>query len=582
MRHASAEKNSSTADAPSTAETSAEDKGKPLPTITVIVNGLADKQLENAKQYLEIDDEKQVKNPTYSEYLIAQGVQQIQDSLKPFGYYLAEVTVNTQRTPALWTVTYDVERGKPVRADKVVIRIEGEGEQQDVYQQLVNDYPIKTGDILVQEKYKDFKGELAKLATTYGYFDGHFTKKQIVMGKDYQHADIAVTYDTSQRYAFGDTSIKQDFLDDDVFQRFITYQTGEPYSAKAIANVQRDLYNSNYVKMVDVSAEPVKADKTVPVDFVLTPKKNKKHTFAIGYGTDTGVRGKYDFDWRWVNRRGHQFNSKLFVSQKHQELGIAYRIPALRPATDHYQLFAKFSKDQGGDIHSTLWNMGTAYRDVAGNWERQVGIKWQEEDFSVGNDGGNISLLTPFAALTYRHVDDPLNITRGALLKAEVTGGHESLLSDVSFLQAVAEAKGIRKIKQHKVKLTGAIGRTWVNDFHHLPAAYRFFTGGDRTIRGYAFNSIGDHDSSGDNIGGNKLFYASAEYEYFFTDSMAGAVFVDAGDAYSADKATVKVGAGVGFHYYSPIGPIRLDVGHGFDKDRGDKFRVHLNIGPEF
>lgn len=553
------------------------------PLLTVIINGIKDETLlDNAKAFLDLHkgNGEAVKNTSYARFLSDAGVAQIQQSLHPFGYYLAEVEMQREESDSAWTVTYTVTLGKPVTVKTIDVSIDGDGKNHNEFNKLVKKYPLKVGDVLLQQKYTAFKDDVLALATTDGFFDGKFTQAQIILSDDLEKADILVAYDAGRRYVFGQTTFKQDFLDDDVFQRFVTYSVGEAYSSKSIADVQRDLYNSNYVKMIDVTAEPVTADKNVPVEFAITPKKNKKHTFALGYGTDTGVRGKYDFDWRWVNRRGHQFKADAYAAQKKQSAGAEYRIPAAKPATDYYKFFARVARDVSGSKDSVLWNLGAAYHDQKGNWEREFGIKWQQENFTLGNDSGNIGLLVPYTTLTYRKVDNPMNISRGTLFSTTVKGAHESALSDVSFLQAVARAKAIRRYGDvNKITLSGAVGRTWVGDFHRLPAAYRFFTGGDKTVRGYKFSSIGDRDSSNTNIGGNKMYYLSAEYEYFFRENMAAAVFVDAGDAYSTDSAKLKVGAGVGFHYYSPIGPIKVDIAHGFDEP-GDKVRLHLNIGP--
>lgn len=553
------------------------------PALTVSINGLNDETLlANAKAFLEIDKEngQVIKNRSYLQFLSEAGVEQIQQSLQPFGYYLATVDMQRDEGEKAWKVTYNVTLGKPVTVKHIDVTIAGEGKSQQEFKLLVADYPLKIGETLRQQRYTAFKDDLLALATTDGYFEGKFTQKQIILSDDLEKADIVVAYDTGKRYVFGKTTFTQDFLDDDVFQRFVTYQDGAAYSSKSIADVQRDLYNSNYVKMIDVTAEPVAKDKNVPVNFAITPKKNKKHTFAFGYGTDTGIRAKYDFDRRWVNRRGHQFKANVYAAQEKQSLGAEYRIPAARPATDYYKFFANAKRDVSGSKDSLLWNLGAAYHDQHGNWVREVGIKWQQEDFTLGNDSGNVGLLTPYASLTYRKVDNPLNISRGLLLSASVAGAHKSALSDVSFLQAVARAKVVRRFgKVNKVSLSGGVGRTWVSDFHQLPADYRFFTGGDKTIRGYRFESIGERDSSNTNIGGNKMYYMSAEYEYFFRKDMAAAVFVDAGDSYAENSAKLKIGAGVGFHYYSPIGPIKVDIAHGFDEP-GDDIRLHLNIGP--
>ncbi len=552
--------------------------------IKVNITGIENaKQKENAQAFLDLyaENDKPVKAPVYINYLAEKGVEQIQQSLQPFGYYLSEVELTQKQTDKRWEFNYHVKLGKPLILKKKLVTLGGTGKNHPEFVKELNQFPLNVGDKVNQEEYTNFKESLVATAVNYGFFDGDFTRKAIIIGDDYDTADIQLNYDTGPRYLFDHVYIKQDFLDQDVFERYQSFGKGTPYSTQNIADLQRDLYNSGYVKTIDVEAKPNKASKTVPVELTITPKKNKQHKFGIGYNTDTGVNGKYDFDWRWVNRRGHKFNSELFASQKLQKAGLKYTIPGKKPATDNYVLFANMKRDRSGDIEDTLWNMGVAYRDKKGNFAREFGIKWQQEHFTVGNDSGNIGLLTPYARFTYLRTDNPLDTHDGLLLGLTLTGAHTSVLSDTSFFQAIADAKYIKRFgEKHKMLIGGSIGRTWTKDFHELPASYRFFTGGDRTIRGYRFNDIGDTDSSGKNIGGNKMFYTSAEYEYFFRPKMAGAVFVDAGDAYSSGVANIKVGAGFGFHYYSPIGPIKINLAHGFDKP-GDKVRLHLSIGPE-
>ncbi len=561
----------------------AADKAENLPQLKVSVHGLDGALQKNAEAFLDIWSErnKPVKNQPYIRFLIKSGEEQIKQALQPFGYYLSQVKLTFDEYKDTWQVTYRIDKGPPVRVQKTTIMIDGEGKDNAEFQQLLANYPLKTGDVLLQESYTGFKNDLVALATTEGYFDAQFTKKQIVLSDDLRSADIFLTYDTGKRYTFATVNIKQDFLDQDVFERYKTFEPGEVYSTTAIADLQRDLYNSGYIKTIDVDAKPDHKEKNVPVDFNIIPKKRKRHRFAIGYGTDSGVRLRYDFDWRWVNRRGHRFKSRLFASEKLQEGGVEYHIPGRRPADDFYKLFADTKHDRSGDINSTLWRIGGSYIDQKGNLTREFGIKWQQEDFTIGNDNGNVALLTPYVHFTYRKADNLLETNDGILLDTWFTAGHKGALSDITLFQAIGRAKYIKRLGEpHKITLSGAAGRTWTDDFHQLPSVYRFFTGGDTTIRGYRYEIIGDRDSSGAIVGGDRMFYGSAQYEYFFKPKMAVAAFIDAGDAYSEGSANIKLGAGLGFHYYSPVGPIKVDVAHGFDEP-GSTVRLHLVIGPD-
>ncbi|MBS9777273.1 MAG: outer membrane protein assembly factor [Gammaproteobacteria bacterium] len=557
-----------------------------LPILSVTISGLENEEyLKNAKAFLDIykDNGKSIKNESYTRYLTNVGVEQIQQSLQPFGYYSAKIDSTINESKNQWLVNYNITLGKPVRVNSSEILITPDKLQKSEFTILKEAFPLKKGDILQQEKYSDFKNKMLAIATTDGYFDGHFTRKQIMLSDSLLTADIYLTYDTGHRYTFGDVTIEQDFLDQDFVNRYKTFHSGQVYSSTDIATLQRDLYNSGYAKVIDVEAAPNKKTKQVPVTLKVTPKKNKKHTFGFGYGTDNGLRGLYNFDWRWVNRKGHKFKSEIFASEKQFKTGVEYTIPGDRPAYDTYQVFANFDRLWGDNSkESTTWNLGASYKDANGNLSREFGIKWQQEHFSIGNDNGNVGLLTPYARLTYRKVDDPLHIKDGLYIDGYFTAASDSLLSNISLFQAKGDAKYIKTFSDvNRIKLAAGTGRIWTEDFHRLPVAYRFFTGGDKTIRGYKYESIGDTDSSGTVVGGNKMYYMSAEYEYFFKENMAAAAFVDAGDAYSNESAKLKIGAGLGFHYYSPIGPIKVDVAHGFDEP-GDTFRFHLSIGPEF
>ena len=80
-----------------------------------------------------------------------------------------------------------------------------------------------------------------------------------------------------------------------------------------------------------------------------------------------------------------------------------------------------------------------------------------------------------------------------------------------------------------------ALGATWTDDFDRIPPSMRYFAGGDRSIRGYAFENIGSRDAGDNNIGGRYLAVGSLEYEYYFKPDWAAAAFIDAGDAYIND-----------------------------------------------
>jgi translocation and assembly module TamA len=154
-------------------------------------------------------------------------------------------------------------------------------------------------------------------------------------------------------------------------------------------------------------------------------------------------------------------------------------------------------------------------------------------------------------------------------------------MSDVSLLQGRATLKGIvpaglgaRLIAQ----LT--LGATSTQDFARLPPELRFFAGGDRSVRGYGYQDLGDRDAEGLAIGGRYLATTSFEYEREFRPGWSAATFVDAGDVWSEGRPQLEFGVGAGLRWQSPVGPIRIDVAHGFDEIAGG-WQLHLSAGPD-
>jgi translocation and assembly module TamA len=165
-------------------------------------------------------------------------------------------------------------------------------------------------------------------------------------------------------------------------------------------------------------------------------------------------------------------------------------------------------------------------------------------------------------------------------LQLSVRGASEGVLSDTSFIQPMVSGKWIYSFANStRLIARGSAGITSVTEFDKLPTSLRFFTGGDKTVRGYAYNVIGP-SVGGDVVGGKNLLESSLEYEVPVSEKWSIAAFADIGDAFD-DSPDYKSGVGLGIHWRSPIGPVRLDFGHALDQPPGKSLRLHLTIGSD-
>ena len=112
-----------------------------------------------------------------------------------------------------------------------------------------------------------------------------------------------------------------------------------------------------------------------------------------------------------------------------------------------------------------------------------------------------------------------------------------------------------------------------------IPSNFLFRTGGDTTVRGYAFESLGVQQGSAV-VGGRYYAVASGEATHWFNDSWGVATFIDAGNATdSLQNFHFALGYGAGARLRTPIGPFRVDVAYGQDVK---SVRVHFSVGLSF
>jgi translocation and assembly module TamA len=153
--------------------------------------------------------------------------------------------------------------------------------------------------------------------------------------------------------------------------------------------------------------------------------------------------------------------------------------------------------------------------------------------------------------------------------------------SDTDLLQTRLQGKFVRPLGQNqRLLLRGDLGLSYVSDFDALPATLRFFAGGDQSVRGYAYNSLGPEDASGEVIGGRHLVVGSIEYERRIKEKWGAAVFYDVGNALNSLGDPLRYSVGIGARWRSPVGPVRVDLGIPITEAE-DAVRLHISLGPD-
>ncbi|MET0681590.1 MAG: BamA/TamA family outer membrane protein, partial [Burkholderiales bacterium] len=180
---------------------------------------------------------------------------------------------------------------------------------------------------------------------------------------------------------------------------------------------------------------------------------------------------------------------------------------------------------------------------------------------------------------TWRRTDNLLTPRRGWNAAVQIAGAPPGV-SSRAFGRAVAKLAWFVPLAR---KVDGTVraeaGNVFANTSSGIPQAALFRTGGDTTVRGYAFESLGVQTADAV-LGGRFYGLASAEAVYWAWENVGIAAFVDAGNAVeSVEDFRFKLGYGLGGRARTPAGPLRLDVAYGQDTK---EFRIHFSFGLTF
>lgn len=508
---------------------------------------------------------------------------QAQKALQALGYYNAVIDseVIAGETPRL---SLRIESGPPVRLRTVRVQVEGPAAELKSFQNPQG--VLEPGAVLNHGRYEEVKQRIVNQASRFGFFEGRFSHQRLAVDPRENFADIELVFESGPRYQLGEVSFEGDApFDADLLQRMVPFEPGTPYDSERVAELNQALQSSGYFEGVRVDANPAHASgQRIPVSVMLTTREPRTLGLGLGFSTDVGPRIRLDWTRHWVNPQGHSYGAEAELSAPRQNVGLWYDVPLDPPLTDKLRYAGGYQYEELGDNDSLsrLLTVGPEWHRLLDNgWQRVWSLKWQHEEYRLGDDSGVSTLLMPGIAYSLLRSDNRIDPSRGYRLEFELAAAKQGLMSDADLIHANAMLKGLGTLaERHRFLGSVQLGANLTDEYTQVPPSLRYFAGGDQSVRGYDYQSLSPTNSDGDRIGGRYQVALSAEYQYSLTEKWRVATFMDQGNAFnSADFPSLKSSVGVGIRWVSPVGPIRVDLAHPLDGEGG--VRLHFSMGPE-
>jgi translocation and assembly module TamA len=532
---------------------------------------------------------------------------EVQAALRPFGYYEPKVdSTVTDLGHEDWRVVVNIVPGQPVLIDHIDVRVDGPGESDPQFQRIVRHVP-SAGTRLNHADYEAIKTELQRTAATYGYFDAKMVRNELVVDPPNHKANIALELDSGERYRFGKTTIKQEAIKDGLVRRYLRYHEGDLFDLTQVLHTQFALDDARYFVNLEVQpGDPDRQAHTVPVDIHGDPRRKNNYSFAPGYATDTGARVTLGFTDPLLNTSGHSFSLEVQAAQvTRYNVQARYAIPIGDPAVENFALRAQIEQQTLADVTAYTQAFGPTITAVRGGWQAVGALNAVHTTSETINSTQTDSLLVPeidFGSVPKGYYGEALFEHP---LFAELRGSDTALGADSNFLQLHAQAEHVFRIAPGwHLLLRDEIGASLVSGFSSLPAIYRFFAGGDNSVRGFYFNELSPVEAvcarnattgqiilaangscqqvpgSFIKVGGKDMVTGTVEVIRDLPRNLGVATFVDYGNAFDHFGTHLYCSVGVGLRVRLPVMTVGIDVAQPLNMP-GAGPRLHINFSPK-
>ena len=516
--------------------------------------------------------------------------------LETEGYFSAEVTIaRSTDAAAVPVLRVQVQPGPRTRVDKVTLDATGplkdaaanpDSESAQQIAALQRDWALQPGQPFRQSVWTAAKNTTLARLRAEGYPAATWERTGAQVDATKQTATLALAIESGPLFRLGKMRVEGlERYDESTVRQLSTLWEGQPYSEKALLDYQERLQKAGLFEGATVEIDPnVATADAAPVLVRVHELTLQQATVGVGISANTGPRVTLEHTHR-------------------RPFGLAW------VATNKFEYGAALKSWQGQLLSHPLDDLyrnliaGTAQRlssgeEVQTSWSARIGRT---------QDTPRIERLY-FAELVHARVDNPVGSTSSEAVSANYqwvyrdldsillpTNGYTLSLQGAAGLARSSDAENGPFARVYgRYTLYKPLGASWygiarveagqviARDAVGIPDTLLFRAGGDDSVRGYAYRTLGP-TVDGVVTSGRMLFTGSAEIARPISPKLPAvwwAAFIDAGNSANRwSDLSPALGYGLGLRWRSPVGPLRVDLAYGQEVRR---VRMHLSVGIAF
>ncbi|MGQ9647493.1 MAG: outer membrane protein assembly factor BamA [Thermodesulfobacteriota bacterium] len=386
---------------------------------------------------------------------------------------------------------------------------------------------------------------------------------------------------------------------DKVIRRELEVEEGETYSVTDLNESRDRLRRTGYFKEVGFTTSRGSTDEKINLDIKVEEAPTGAFSFGVGYSSIERIVASVSLSEQNFLGMGYQgllrfqlgTDSNNFKASFTDPYFLGYPYSAgfdvYREQVGYFDTYSY--KTLGGDLR--LGKRLTKRTRLDGMYKLETVNVYDVTEYAsrfIKEQEGRKTTSALSLSLSMDTRDDFYVPTRGGRhsLSAQNAGG--ILGGDNYFLKGILESGWFFPLPLHTVlNLRGKLAVIEPYGGKKTPIYEKFFVGGLYTVRGFEYGKAGPVDINGDPLGAEKMVVFTAELLFPLSREIGlrGALFLDVGKGFDqwSDLTPIKTGGGAGIRWFSPVGPVHLDLGYNLRPEKGEKRKVFdFTIGTVF
>jgi len=511
------------------------------------------------------------------------------DALKAKGYFKAEIAARLDTSVTPRKVTFLIEPGQRFEFDKPVLDLLPDDSVREHLRDVLR--RIKAGDKYSSGMVLDVEAALLERLKEHGHPSPVVGERKVIADHATQKVQVNFVIDAGPKAQFGSTQILGlEDVSHEVVASTLTWKEGAPYDRRQVDSTREKLIRTGLFRSVRIDADHPQGSGTVTMRLTLLEAPHRSLRAGLWFYSDLGPGANAGWSHRNIFGAGQELRLDTEFSENLQRAKSDLILPRMWHPSQNLGLSTQYEHELTESYEATNLSISAlARRPVS---ELQVGYGLAYRLSSVDNEElRRFNLFSVPLVAEFSTADNLLDPTSGLALSARMEPFTDVGQRETSFVLWDLSGRHYLPLNKSRSVILATRGRYSLlagTGRESIPEDMLLYAGGGGSVRGYAYQFAGELDEDDDPLGGVSAVDFSTELRLRINREYGAVLFADGGGAFSdrnpSDKEKYFWGAGAGLRYFTPIGPIRMDVAVPLDQrnDVDDPFQLYLSLGQAF